>query len=161
MKMLYPMTFTPVLKDYVWGGRNLEKLGRELPPGVTAESWEIAGHEDGTTVVENGHYAGWPLTKVHAELGFDLVGRRSAWAQERDKPTDPQTLCADPDVEALIRTEIDALQADFAPFERVRSFRLLETPFSIEEGTLTPTLKAVRGAVAARYAAVIEELYAE
>ena len=84
---LYPMVFAPVLKDYIWGGRTLEtKLGRALPAsGVIAESWEIAGHEDGTSIVENGLYAGWPLTRVHAELGLDLIGRNNAWAQARGK----------------------------------------------------------------------------
>ena len=83
---LYPLTFTPVLKDYIWGGRNLERaFGRELPPGIIAESWEIAAHKDGTAVVDNGPYAGQLLTEVHAELGLDLIGRHSAWAQERGK----------------------------------------------------------------------------
>lgn len=79
------MLFEPVLKDYIWGGRNLEKLGRTLPPGPIAESWEIAGHEDGTTVVSNGRYRGRSLTEVHAELGLNLIGRHCAWAQERGK----------------------------------------------------------------------------
>jgi mannose-6-phosphate isomerase len=85
MTKLYPLTFKPVLKDYIWGGRNLEKLGRSLPPGKTAESWEIAAHEDGTAVVANGHFAGQPLTAVHQELGLDLIGANNTWAQERDK----------------------------------------------------------------------------
>jgi mannose-6-phosphate isomerase len=86
MNKLYPLTFKPVLKDYLWGGRNLEKLGRTLPPeGVIAESWEIAGHEDGTSVVDNGVFAGKLLTEVHAELGLDLIGRNNGWAQERGK----------------------------------------------------------------------------
>jgi mannose-6-phosphate isomerase len=82
---LYPLTFTPVFKDYLWGGRNLERLGRHLPPGIVAESWEIAGHEDGTSVVDNGYWAGKKLTEVHAALGLDLIGRNNAWAQERGK----------------------------------------------------------------------------
>jgi len=82
----YPMTFTPVLKDYIWGGRNLAtRLGRELPPGITAESWEIAGHGDGASMVDNGIHAGKLLTEVHAELGLDLIGRNNQWAQERGK----------------------------------------------------------------------------
>jgi mannose-6-phosphate isomerase len=79
------MTFRPVLKNYIWGGRSLERFGRDLPSGIIAESWEIAGHRDGTTKVENGHYAGRPLTDVQAELGLDLIGRNNAWAQERGK----------------------------------------------------------------------------
>ena len=82
---LYPLTFTPVLKDYIWGGRNLESLGRALPKGNIAESWEIAGHKDGTTAVNNGRYAGKLLTEVHQELGLDLIGTNCAWAQDRGK----------------------------------------------------------------------------
>ncbi len=86
MRKLYPMLFEPVLKEYLWGGRNLARLGRKLPAeGVVAESWEIAGHEDGTTVVANGPYAGQLLTQVQAELGLDLVGTRNAWAEARGK----------------------------------------------------------------------------
>ena len=83
---LYPLLFQPVLKDYIWGGRALEKLGRDLPAeGPIAESWEIAGHADGTTVVSNGRYAGMPLTAVQAELGLDLIGSNNTWALARDK----------------------------------------------------------------------------
>lgn len=83
---LYPLLFQPVLKDYVWGGRNLERLlGRQLPPGRVAESWEIAAHEDGDCTVENGPFSGLSLRTVHERLGMGLIGRRNAWAQERHK----------------------------------------------------------------------------
>ena len=86
MSNLYPLTFTPALKDYVWGGRNLEsKLERPLPPGIIAESWEIAAHADGESVVENGRFADLPLSQLHAQLGLDLIGQNNAWAQERGK----------------------------------------------------------------------------
>jgi mannose-6-phosphate isomerase len=83
---LYPLLFEPVLKDYIWGGRNLETiLGRKLPPGKIAESWEIAAHEDGTTVVANGRFAGTPLIDLQQQLGLDLIGSSNQWAQERGK----------------------------------------------------------------------------
>ncbi len=86
MKHFYPFLFEPVLKSYLWGGRNLAWLGRALPPaGVVGESWEIAGHADGDTAVSNGPYAGLTLTQLHGELGLDLIGERNAWAQERGK----------------------------------------------------------------------------
>ncbi|MFQ5401070.1 MAG: type I phosphomannose isomerase catalytic subunit [Anaerolineae bacterium] len=82
----YPMTFCPVLKQYVWGGRNLALvLGRTLPEGIVAESWEIAAHKDGDTLADNGRFAGCSLSDIHAELGLDLIGTNNAWAQERDK----------------------------------------------------------------------------
>jgi mannose-6-phosphate isomerase len=84
---LYPLTFTPALKDYIWGGRNLEELyGRQLPPsGPIAESWEISGHPNGPAVVDAGPLAGKELPEVLAALGADLVGTRAGWALERNK----------------------------------------------------------------------------
>jgi mannose-6-phosphate isomerase len=84
---LYPLTFEPVLKDYIWGGRNLEsRLGRELPPDVDiAESWEVAAHENGDVTVNNGPLAGKSLSELCREMGADLIGTAGAWAQERGK----------------------------------------------------------------------------
>jgi mannose-6-phosphate isomerase len=83
---LYPLTFTPALRHYIWGGRNLEKLyGRPLPPGRTAESWEISGHPTAPTTVDAGPLRGQPLPAVLAALGVDLVGTHAGWALERDK----------------------------------------------------------------------------
>jgi mannose-6-phosphate isomerase len=85
--ILYPLTFTPALKDYLWGGRNLEKMyGRQLPPdGPIAESWEISGHPNGPAVVDDGPLAGQSLPEVLETLGADLVGKRAGWALERHK----------------------------------------------------------------------------
>lgn len=83
---IYPLTFTPVFKDYIWGGRNLEtKLGRKLPPGIIAESWEISGHPSSPTRVNNGPLAGQTLPEVLNLLGLDLVGRRSQPMLDRGK----------------------------------------------------------------------------
>ena len=83
---LYPMLFQPVFKDYLWGGRRLEHFGRELPEDThIAESWEIAAHEDGMTVVTNGELAGKSLQSVLNLLGKDLIGTHNQWALDVDK----------------------------------------------------------------------------
>ncbi|MEZ4580051.1 MAG: mannose-6-phosphate isomerase, class I [Caldilineaceae bacterium] len=75
---IYPLTFTPIFKDYVWGGRNLaEKLGRTIPDGIVAESWEIAAHPDGSSTVSAGPLAGKTLADVQELLGEALVGARN------------------------------------------------------------------------------------
>jgi mannose-6-phosphate isomerase len=84
-KQFYPLTFTPQFRDYIWGGRSLEKLGRTLPPGIVAESWDISGHPSSATVVDAGFYRGWPLTDLLGELGLDLVGTNSQAALRRGK----------------------------------------------------------------------------
>ncbi len=83
---LFPMTFQPVLRDYIWGGRRFETLfGRQLPSGVVAESWEISGHPSGSTKVDWGYWQGRDLVEVQAQLGEALVGSRAGWALERRK----------------------------------------------------------------------------
>jgi mannose-6-phosphate isomerase len=86
MAELYPLLFEPALKNYIWGGRNLEKLGRSLPENErVAESWEIAAHEDGMTVVKNGQYAGKELAELLEQLGEELLGKNNQWAIDRGK----------------------------------------------------------------------------
>jgi len=76
--LLYPLTFDPVFKDYPWGGRNLAtRLGRTLPEGIVAESWEIAAHPNGSSVVNAGPLTGKTLPEVMELLGADLVGQRN------------------------------------------------------------------------------------
>jgi len=83
---IYPLTFEPVFRDYIWGGRNLEtKLGRDLPPGPVAESWEISAHPSSPTRVDNGPLAGQTLPQVLDLLQLDLVGSRSQPMLERGK----------------------------------------------------------------------------
>jgi len=83
---LYPLTFDPIFKDYVWGGRNLaEKLGRSLPDGIVAESWDIAAHPNGSSLVNAGSMQGKTLGEVMALWGEALVGSNSQPALELGK----------------------------------------------------------------------------
>ncbi len=72
--MLYPLKFNFIYKDYLWGGRGLEKFGKNLPEGIVAESWEVSTHPNGESVVINGKYEGMPLTKLIKELKRQLIG---------------------------------------------------------------------------------------
>jgi long-chain acyl-CoA synthetase len=63
------------------------------------------------------------------------------------------------EITKLIDENIDSMQKDLANFERVRRFALLEKPFSIEEGELTPSLKVRRKVVEEKYAHVIQGMY--
>lgn len=84
--MIYPLTFTPIFRDYLWGGRRLETLyGRELPPGIVAESWEIAGHPNGSTIADGGYWQGQSLPAILAALGERLTGTRAGWALARQR----------------------------------------------------------------------------
>ncbi len=82
-----PLTFAPRFKQYLWGGRRLELLlGRALPEGDVAESWEISGHPSAPTVVNSGPLAGRDLLSLMARHGADLVGTRAVAAARRTFP---------------------------------------------------------------------------
>lgn len=79
-----PLTFTPQLRHYLWGGCRLrELLGRNLPDGPTAESWEVSGHADSPSVVDRGPLSGTSLPELVERHGVDLVGRRGEAAVRR------------------------------------------------------------------------------
>ena len=84
--LIYPLIFDPVFQDYIWGGRNLEAiLGRQLPPGIVAESWEISGHSTSPTRAANGPLKGKTLPEILSLLGLSLVGVRSEAMVARGK----------------------------------------------------------------------------
>jgi mannose-6-phosphate isomerase len=77
--MLYPLTFRPIFKERVWGGRRLEELyGKPLPPGVPiGESWEISDRPGDASVIANGPLAGRDLHWLLENHPRDLLGGRA------------------------------------------------------------------------------------
>jgi long-chain acyl-CoA synthetase len=64
-------------------------------------------------------------------------------------------IIASPAVIKRVREEIDAMSKDLADFEKIKKFSLLEKPFSVESGELTPTLKVKRRVVAEKFGALV------
>lgn len=73
---LYPLKFTPILKDKIWGGSKLKTvLNKDFSPLPNAgESWEISGVEGDISVVSNGFLAGNDLEELIEIYMGDLVG---------------------------------------------------------------------------------------
>lgn len=74
--MLYPLTFHPIFKERVWGGREIHKLyKKQLPAGKPiGESWEISDRPDDESVVANGPLAGKSLRWLMQHHGAELLG---------------------------------------------------------------------------------------
>jgi long-chain acyl-CoA synthetase len=58
-----------------------------------------------------------------------------------------------------INADINEKQKDLAPHEKIRKFTLIEKPFTIENGELTPSLKIKRKFVEEKYGYLIEQMY--
>ncbi len=74
-------------------------------------------------------------------------------------PADPQAL-QDRRVERAVLARANRALYAFPGYARLRRALLLEQPWTVEEGLLTPTLKLKREAILARHREAIERLYA-
>lgn len=100
---------------------------------------------------------GRPYLVALLTVDADEVGGWPGKAQLRD---DPVARASDPDVHAAIDRAVDAVNASRAPVEQIKRWRVLPEDLSVDEGELTPTLKVRRAAVVARWAELVEEVYA-
>ncbi len=94
---------------------------------------------------------------------FDAL---KAWASDSDTGGEIDTgdlsaMLQTREVQQHIQGEIRSRLTDFADFEQVRRFTLLDKEFSQEEDEMTPTLKLKRNVIMERYADAIEGMYPE
>lgn len=73
----------------------------------------------------------------------------------------PELFIEEQEIIDWIGQDIKKYSNELAKFERIKNFKLKRNPFSMEEGEITPTLKAKRKVIENKYAAVINEMYAE
>ena len=84
------------------------------------------------------------------------------YAREHHIPFDSrEQLCADPQINAMMKERIDTLQQQLAHYEQIKRFTLLPNHFSIERGELTNTLKIKRRVLNVNYKKEIDAMYAE
>ncbi|MCY6959875.1 type I phosphomannose isomerase catalytic subunit [Clostridium brassicae] len=71
---MYPIKFENLYYYKIWGGRGFENFRDNLPDGYIGESWDVACHKNGISVVANGALKGKRFDKVIKEYGHSLVG---------------------------------------------------------------------------------------
>ncbi len=70
-----------------------------------------------------------------------------------------EDLVRDEEIYKMLDKEMDQFQKKLANYERVRKFVLLDRPFTIESGEITPKLSVKRKFVEERYKDLIEQMY--
>jgi long-chain acyl-CoA synthetase len=84
------------------------------------------------------------------------------YADENNIPySKPEELTRTREIYNLIEQDMSQVQKKLANYEKVRKFTLLDKPFSMESGEMSPSLKIRRKAVEERYDNLIEEMYIE
>lgn len=75
--MNIPLKLLPAFKDYIWGGTRLKTdFGKHCSYDKVAESWELACHKDGNSIIDNGPYKGRTLSEYIKEQDFNVLGSR-------------------------------------------------------------------------------------
>ena len=72
-----------------------------------------------------------------------------------------EQLCADKQINDMMKERIDTLQQQLAQYEQIKRFTLLPHHFSMEKGELTNTLKIKRRVLNENYKKEIDAMYAE
>ena len=84
------------------------------------------------------------------------------YAREHQIPfEDREQLCANPQINEMMKERIDTLQQQLAHYEQIKRFTLLPHHFSMEKGELTNTLKIKRRVLNENYKKEIDAMYAE
>lgn len=78
MSLLYPMKFTPVFKEKIWGGQQIRtELGKDFSPLPNCgEMWVVSGIPGDETVVENGLLQGNDLSELCEIYMDELMGEK-------------------------------------------------------------------------------------
>jgi long-chain acyl-CoA synthetase len=81
-----------------------------------------------------------------------------AFAKQEGIEADGDALLNHDAIQRRFRQELERVNRELADFQRIKGFRLISKPFSIETGELTPTLKVKRRVVAEKYAHLLQEM---
>lgn len=79
----------------------------------------------------------------------------TAFAKKEGIPAD----VSHPRINAVLQSVVDQANAELAPFECIKKFRVAPAAFTVNGGELTASLKVKRQVVAQKYAPLIESMY--
>jgi long-chain acyl-CoA synthetase len=83
------------------------------------------------------------------------------FCKRKDIPyTSDQDMIRKPEILEKYQSEVDHYNKYFGKWEQIKRFRIMEKPWGIETGELTPTMKLKRKIIHQKYQAEIEQIYA-
>ena len=102
---------------------------------------------------------GRPYLTAIVCIRYPVVGK---WAEKRRITFTTYTdLAARPEVYALLRREVEGVNASLPEGQRIRKFVLLYKELDADDGELTRTRKVRRGVIAEKYGSIIDALYSD
>lgn len=127
--------------------------GKNIAPSEIENALKISPYiKEAIIIGEGRNYLGALI-----QIDFENVGK---WATDnRLAYTNFKNLSGQPEVLALIKKEVDAVNSQFARVENIRRFRLLTKELDHDDDEMTATLKVRRSNIYDKFADDIENLY--
>ncbi len=77
---IYPLKFTPIYKELIWGGHKLNKImGKDFPADKKiGESWELVDLPNDKSQIANGEFAGKTISELLEKYPIEIIGKKYA-----------------------------------------------------------------------------------
>jgi len=131
--------------------------GKNVYPGPIEETFKTKGWIDQIVVIGEGR----PFLTALVVPDFDSLRMQARDRDIEESKYDDSKLLDRSEVRRIFQDAFAAYNRDAAAHEKIRNFRLLTEPFTVEEGTLTPTLKLRRSIIEERNDDLIDAMYEE
>jgi long-chain acyl-CoA synthetase len=131
--------------------------GKNIYPGPIEDEFKTQAWIDQIVVIGEGK----PFLTALVVPDFESLRMRARDRGVEEEQLSDDALIEHEDVQALFQQAFRAYGRDAPSHEKIRNFTLLTEPFTVEDGTLTPTLKLRRNVIAERYEEEIEAMYEE
>ncbi|MER3396526.1 MAG: long-chain fatty acid--CoA ligase [Acidimicrobiia bacterium] len=142
------LTITDRKKDLI-----ITAGGKNVAPQELESRLQLAPLIDQAVVVGDGRKFLAALITLDQEAA-------EKWAASKGKSGSLSELVNDEDLQAEVQKIIDEVNSHFSSAESIKKFKILDKPFTIDGGEITPTLKVRRRNIVQKYASLIEEIYA-
>lgn len=171
---LYPLAFSPIYKEKVWGGRSFESLDRTLPGNADTgigESWEIAdlattsasggGGNAEYSVVADGPLKGQSIRELMQQFGDALLGEGTTPADDGGFPLLIKFLDAKENLSVQVHPSPDYAAEHDDAFLKSEAWTIIDAkPGAVIYKGLTPgtTPEQLRAAIATNTDAAVVPL---
>jgi len=131
--------------------------GKNIYPGPIEDEFKTHGWIDQIMIVGENR----PFLTALVVPDFESLRMRARDQGVNESVLDDEALVEHEEIQKLFDREFRTFNRDAASHEKIRNFHLIAEPFSVEAGSLTPTLKLKRRVIEEQYAHEIDAMYAK
>ena len=129
--------------------------GKNIYPGPIEEHFKTQGLIDQIVVLGDDR----PFLTALIVPEFEALRMHGRDKSEPVHPEDNTALIDERWVDRLYSGAVSTYNKEAPAYEKIRAFRLIDEPFTVENGLLTPTLKVKRRIIHDTYGDLIDEMY--